>query len=233
MKKWVCFALAMAFLPLFGNDVPKLTLSATGTIRKPADELQLKVGVITLGTTAQEALQENSGKMQEIVAKIEWAGLTKDDYETSQFAINPVYSPYPVNPPPNWKQTIIGYEVTNTILIHTEKLELIGRVIDLANKAGANSITDIKFGLRSSRDFWSEALTAAGVNAVSDAQAIARATGVRLVRVLSISLNQAQVKSPHLNIACLARAASCDAAPPIEAGEVAIEANVTVVYEIE
>ena len=102
MKKWICFALAIAFLPLFGNDVPKLTLSATGTIRKPADELQLKVGVITLGTTAQEALQENSGKMQEIVGKIEWAGLTKDDYETSQFAINPVYSPYPVNPPPNF-----------------------------------------------------------------------------------------------------------------------------------
>ena len=221
--------LSVVSLDAFAQDVPKLTLSASARIWKPADELQLKIGIITLGLTAEEALEENSFKMRNVIDNLKGAGLNKDDYETSQFSINPTYTPYPVNPPPNWRQTINGYEVVNSILIHTDKLDMEGKVIDLANKAGANSITDIRFGLRSARDYWNEALIAAGMNAVSDAQAIAAATGVRLVRVLSISLNNTQVRSPQVNYDTFAKAA---AMVPIEAGEVSLEANVTLVYEI-
>jgi hypothetical protein len=223
---------AAAVLYAERHDVPKLTLSAAATLWKPADELQMKIGVVTLGETADEALRENSAKMQGIVANLEVDGMEKGDFETSQFSINPTYAPYPVNPPPNWRPSIVGYEVTNSIQIHTPKLDRAGSWIDAANRAGANQISDIRFGLRSSRDYWTEALSAAGANAVSDAQAIARATGVRLVRVLSISLNHAHVRSPQINVAALAKA-SHDAAPPIEAGEVSIEASVSLVYEID
>lgn len=213
------------------QDLPKLTLSATATISKPADELQMKIGVVTLALTAEEALAENSAKMRTILANLEKAGLNKNDYETSQFSINPTYSPCPKDPPPHWRPSINGYEVTNTVLIHTGKLEMAGEVIDLANQAGANSITDIRFGLHSTREYWTEALEAAGANAVADAHAIARATGVQLIRILSISLNHTQVRSPQLNLASFAKAAG-PSAPPIEPGDVLIEANVSLVYEI-
>lgn len=223
----------LPFLPVdaINQDIPTLTLSASATIMKPSDELQLKIGVVTLGATAEQALAENSFKMQGVVANLETISLTKGDYETSHFSINPTYTPYPKNPPENWKPSINGYEVTNTILIHTPKLDMAGKIIDMANRAGANSITDIKFGLRNSREYWTEALAAAGSNAVKDAKAIAGATGVQLGRVLSITLNHTQVSSPHLNIASLAKA--IDATPPIEPGEVSITANVTLIYEIE
>ncbi|MBF8262935.1 MAG: putative periplasmic immunogenic protein [Parachlamydiales bacterium] len=226
--------LVLSFLTIcsiYAQDVPKLHLSASATIWKPSDELQLKIGVITLGETAEGALAENSGKMRKILASLEMVGFDKNDYETSQFSINPTYTPYPQNPPPHWRPSINGYEVTNSILIHTPKLDMAGQVIDLANQAGANSITDIRFGLRHSRDYWTEALTAAGTNAISDAQAIARATGVQLIRVLSITLNHTQVRSPQINLPCMAKVG--DASPPIEPGEVSIEANVTLVYEIK
>jgi uncharacterized protein YggE len=228
--KWIPIFLT-AFLPFLAAEVPKLTLSASATIMKPSDELQLKIGVVTLGVTAEEALAENNFKMQGVVSNLEAINLTKGDYETSHFSINPTYTPYPKNPPENWKPSINGYEVTNTILIHTPKLDMAGKIIDMANRAGANSITDIKFGLRNSRDYWTEALAAAGSNAVKDAQAIAGSTGVRLGRVLSITLNHTQVSSPHLNIASFAK--SVESTPPIEPGEVTITANVTLIYEIE
>jgi len=232
--KWILVLLssiAPVFAHAYGQDVPKLTLSASATIWKSADQILLKIGVVTLALTAEEALGENSWKMSRILAQLERLGLDKEDYETCQFSINPTYTPCPQNPPPNWRPSINGYEVTNSIQIHTGKLDLAGVVIDAANKEGANSISDIRFGLKSSRDYWTEALSAAGANAVSDAQAIARATGVQLVRVLSISLNHTQVRSPQLHIAALAKAAE-HVPPPIEPGEVAIEANVTLVYEI-
>lgn len=215
-------------ISLFANDVPKLTLTASASIAKPADELQLKIGVVTYAETAEMALAENNARMGRVFDDLKRAGLDRDDYETNQFSINPTYSPTPKEPPPYWKPTINGYEVKNTIQIHTPKLDMAGTIIDLANKAGANSITDIHFGLRNSRNYWTEALSAAGANAVSDAQAIANATGVRLVRVLNISLNHTQVKSPPLNFCSAARCAET----PIEAGDVSIEASVTLIYEI-
>lgn len=230
MKIFLLFVSVL--LPILGTcsqDVPKLTLTATAAIQKPSDELQMKIGVITLAKTAEEALLENSTKMQNVIANLEQLNLTGPDYETSHFSINPTYTVCPPNPPHDWKASINGYEVTNTLLIHTPKLDMAGKIIDLANQAGANSITDIRFGLRSPRDYWTEVLAAAGANAVQDAQAIAKSTGVQLVRVLSITLNHTQVHSPQLHIATSNRGGS---APPIEPGEVSLTANVTVIYEI-
>ena len=213
------------------RDVPKLTLSASATILKPSDELQLKIGVVTLGKTANEALSENSDKMQNIIANLGMIDITSDDYETSNFSIHPTYTPRPKDPPEDWQPSINGYEVTNTLLIHTPKLNMAGKIIDTANQAGANNISDIRFGLHNSREYWTEALSAAGMNAVQDAQAIANATGVRLARVLSISLNNTQVHSPQINFMAMAK---CSApSTPIEPGDVSITANVTLIYEIE
>lgn len=222
----------LPFLPAaaFEREVPKLTLSASASLSKPSDELQLKIGVVTLGETAEAALFENSSKMQAVMAHLMAIGLVQDDYETSHFSINPTYTPYPQNPPPGWKPSINGYEVTNTILIHTQKLGLAGPIIDGANRAGANTIAEMRFALHNPGDYRTEALAAAGANAVKDAQAIAKATGVRLAHVLSISLNHTQVNAPQLSIARLDGHGSV---PPIEPGEVWLTAQVTVVYEIE
>jgi uncharacterized protein YggE len=164
--KWIPLLLSSSipFLAFCGHnqDISKLTLSASASISKPADELQMKIGVITYGLTAEEALQENSSKMRAALVNLELSGLTSDDYETNQFSIKPTYTPWPANPPPDWRQMINGYEVMNSILIHTRKLEMAGKIIDLANQAGANSINDIRFTLHSVRDHWTEALSAAG-----------------------------------------------------------------------
>lgn len=214
------------------NEPPKLTLSAQATICKPSDELQLKIGVINIGEMADKTLSKNSSRMQAVIEKLEAAGLTKDDYETGQFSIHPTYTPYPINPPQDWKPSINGYEVTNSIIIHTNKLDMAGKLIDVANKAGANSISDIRFGLHNPRIYWSEALSAAAANAIADANAISSAAGVKLVRILSISLDNTSVVSPQVNAVYLAKGMDSGSAPPIEPGEVSITASVTLVYEI-
>jgi len=127
MKCKFLIAAILSFGLLHAEDVPKLTLSASATIWKPSDELQLKIGVITLGDTAEGALAENSGKMSEVLARLQMGGLTKDDYETSQFSIKPTYTPCPQYPQPNWRPSINGYEVSNSILIHTPKLDMAGK----------------------------------------------------------------------------------------------------------
>lgn len=235
MKKIIVMLTLLANVNLVAQcpaDTPKLVLSAQATLHKPADELQLKVAVVTIGKTAELTVTENNEKMHAVVAGLEKLGLVKTDYETGQFAIQPTYTPYPTNPPADWKPSINGYEVTNTLLIHTDKLDLAGKLIDVANKAGANSISDIRFGLSDPRIYWSEALAAASTNAVNDAKVLAAATGVELLRVLSVTLDNTRVSSPQMNVAYLSKSAGNNA-PPIQPGEVTLTANVTLTYEIK
>lgn len=216
----------------YDPDVPTLKLCSQAILKKPSDELQLKMGVINLGETAQAALAENSVRMEAVIASLEAAGLTKKDYETGRFSIQPTYTPYPKDPPADWKPSINGYEVSNSILIHTEKLDMAGKLIDVANKAGANSISDISFSLRNPRIYWHEALGEATANAISDAHAMASVAQVNLLRVLSITLDEMHVSSPHVNASYLSKSMS-GSAPPIEPGEVTLTATVSIAYEIE
>jgi uncharacterized protein YggE len=235
MKQILALLTLMSSSCLFGalTDVPHMTLSASASLKKPADELQLKIAVITHSENADEALEKNSSHMRQIIDSIQELGLYPDEYETAQFSINPTYTPYPTNPPANWRPSINGYEVNNTIFVHTCQLDLIGSVIDVATKSGASSISDIRFGLKDPRQYYSEALTLAGKRAVHEAQIMAAATGVKLKRVLSINMTQMRVNSPQVPMACFVKAACNDAAPPIEAGDLSIEAHVNLIYEIE
>lgn len=213
-------------------EVPKLTLSSQATIRKPADELQMKIGVVTLSEKAQDALAENSSRMQDVISSLKNAGLSKEEYQTGHFSITPTYTPYPKNPPPDWKQTINGYEVKNSIFIRTAAMDSAGKFIDVANKAGANNIDNISFTLHDHRTFWDEAVSTATAYAIHDAETIADAANLKLVRILSINLDNSANVSPRFNSMSFAKSVGGDATPPLEAGDVTISANVTVTYEV-
>jgi uncharacterized protein YggE len=214
------------------EDVPKLTLTGQATLQKPADELNLSIGVVNRSANAQDALTQNSVKMQAVIDALEALGLTKADYQTGHFSITPTYTPYPKNPPPDWRAAIDGYEVNNSILIKTDKLGMAGQIIDTAIRAGANDIQNIHFSIRDLRKYWDEALAAATQNAFADAKVIADAAGVKIRRVLSIALNNTQLLLPKISSAYL-RTAAAESVPPVEPGDVNIQASVTVVFEIE
>lgn len=215
------------------HDPAKLSLSAQATISKPADELQLSVGIVTLGDTAEKTLTENSAIIQRVIDALQKAGLSDGEYKTGRFSIHPTYTHYPKDPPENWKPSIIGYEVSNLLLIKTGKLDLAGKLIDAASKAGANSVENIHFNLRDPRIHWDEAISLATQHAISDAQVIANAAKIQLGRLLSISLDAAGNVTPRFNNVYFAKAAPETALPPIEAGDVDVSASVSISYEIK
>lgn len=236
--KHVSYLLLLVSLALFAptyarikEEPSTLTLTAQALLKKPADEIQMKVGVVTLSDQAETALTENSIRMQAVVRGLESVGLERSEYETGHFAIHPTYTPYPKDPPADWKQTINGYEVTNSILIHTDKIDAAGKLIDAANKAGANSIESIRFTLQDPQAYRDETIKTATANALADARSVASAAGVQLVKVLSITLENSNVVGTQESPMYLAKAYASNM-PPIEPGEVSLTATVTVIYEI-
>lgn len=238
-------AIATAFMfTLFGavntafsdeTIVPTLTVRGSAILEKPADQLRIRIGVVTEDDEATTALSENSRQMNDVIKALKKAGLSNKEYQTSQIRIQPLYSRRPRQAGAEWKPAIIGYQVSNSINIKTKQLKIAGELIQAANEAGANSIDSISFGISDPRKHRAEVIKIATENAIKDAKTLAKAANLRLIRVLSINLDHAAAPRPlarTMNRGMELMAMADSSAPPVNAGDVNINASVTVVYEI-
>jgi len=216
------------------EDTSKLTVRGEAELRKPADQLRLNIGVVTEGDEAASTLRENTDRMKAVVAAIEKIGLTDDEYKTGRFRIRPTYSRRPRQPAADWKPKITGYEVVNSIVVRTKQLDLAGKLIETANKAGANTVDVVAFELADPRTHRAEAIRDATKNAVADARTLAEAAGLDLVRIIIINLDHTPASSPEMTFINTRSRAMADsgAAPPLTPGDVTVRAGVTIVYEI-
>lgn len=234
-NKALLFSMLVCMSPLVTQAdepfFPKLAVSGSSTIRKPADQLTLTISVVTKGDTASKALADNNQNMNAVIESIKKLGFEKGEYQTGQFNIQPVYSIPPKNPPPEWKAVITGYDVTNSVNIITAKLDKAPAIIDATSKSGANKISNITFGLADPGEHKAEAIKNAAANAIADANALAEAANLKLIRILNISLEQPQVFPRASKMMAFATYGGSNETP-IEAGDVEINANVSVTYEI-
>lgn len=214
------------------EDIPRLTVKGESHIEVPADLLRLNIGVQTEDEEAPRAVDRNSRQTRDVIDAIELAGLTEDEYETGRFRLRPVYSRRPRAAEPDWKPQIIGYEVLNSIAVKTTRLDLAGDLIAAANKAGANTIDTVGFDLADRRTGREEAIAEATANAIADARTLARAASLDLLRILSIHLDhRSEPASLEFSRGRVASAMTGEK-PPLTPGTVAVEATVTIVYEI-
>jgi uncharacterized protein YggE len=213
-----------------GNTL--LTVSADGrTARKP-DLAVFTAGVASAGKTAGDALAANSADMSRVIAALKRAGIADRDIQTSNLSLNPVYAqpqPRPNGTVEPREPKIVGYQVNNSVTVRQRNLDDFGKVIDTLVSAGANQVNGPDFQV----DKPDEALDQARIEAIGKARAradlYARAAGLKVMRIVSIS--EGGGYSPPMPMYRMAVAA--DAAPtPVAAGEVSLTANVTVQFEL-
>jgi uncharacterized protein len=227
-----------------GNSV--LTVSAEGRSLRSPDVAVFNAGVTTQGKTAGEALGANSTAMARVIAALKRAGIAERDIQTSNLSLNPVYSDpnreaeiaaraarQPYVPPEPRGPVIIGYQANNSVSVRQRRLDDFGRVIDTLVSAGANQVNGPAFQMDDPDPALDEARLDAMKKARARADLYARAAGLRVVRILSISESGGYFGPPPV---AFARMASPSAPPPppapVQAGEVQLNANVTVLYEL-
>lgn len=213
-----------------GNTL--LTVQGEGkTARKP-DLAVFNAGVATAGKTAGEAMAANAAQMTRVIAALKRAGIAERDIQTSNISLNPVYAqhqPRPMGSIEPEEAKIIGYQANNQVTVRQRKLDDFGKVIDALVAAGANQVNGPSFEVDDSASALDEARIDAIKQARARADLYARATGLKVVRVLSISESGAYVPRGPV----MYRMDAASAAPtPVMAGEVSLQANVTVQYEL-
>lgn len=229
MRRKLIFALGFLNAMAIAADQPAtLSINGSAVLKKPAERINLMVSVISEAENAEVALQSNRQKMKSIIAALQAKEISGKEFSTGQFNISPTYTPYPKDPPPHWISKINGYRVTNSLDIQTDKLDLAGQIIDAVSEAGASSIDHISFGLKDLRLYRQEAIKTATQHAMQDAEDLALAANLKLGRIQQIWLDQAKAPEPTSKIFAVAM----DRSTPIEAGDVTINANVTIVYQV-
>lgn len=205
-----------------------ISVSGTGDVAGTPDLAIMQFGVITEGKTAGDAISANSREMNAVRAQLKKIGIADRDLQTSNFSLSPKYPAYNRNSPEERK--IIGYTVNNTLTVRLRDVEKVGEAIDKATQAGANSMHSLQFGFQNQGDLQDDAQQAAVRDARATAEMLAKEAGVKLGRVMSISVpNFTRGPQP------MARAAMADfeSSTPIEAGESVLSATVSMTFEIE
>ena len=208
--------LAIALLAQTSPHAIQSTGSATISVNP--DQAQLAVGVVTQGATAQDAGQQNATLTTTVLNAIKGVLGTAGTIQTIGYSVSPRYSTTQ-----GQTSVIIGYTATNTVEVTTTDLSLIGRLIDTANQAGANSVGNLSFGLQNPEPVMEQALSQAAKQAQAHANAIAAGLGARTGVV--ISAQEGATATPVMVSGVLAGAA---VATPIQTGTVSVTASVTI-----
>ncbi|MFC3173444.1 SIMPL domain-containing protein [Novosphingobium bradum] len=211
-----------------------LTVSADGKITRAPDIASFSAGVVSQGKTASEALAANSADMGRVIAALKRAGIADKDIQTSNLSLNPVYAPQrslpdgTIDPP---SPRIVGYQANNTVSVRQRNLKDFGKVIDTLVTAGANQVNGPSFEVENPDPLLDAARTTAMQKARARAELYARAAGLRVNRVLSIS-ESGGWSPPQPVMYRMAMADSVAAAPPVQAGELQLSVAVTVQFEL-
>nr|MBF0220961.1 SIMPL domain-containing protein [Desulfobulbaceae bacterium] len=233
------FQLALFPYTVLGDDTvisaPQLTVRGEALLQVPADQLRLAIGVVSTALEADEVVRINSRIMAEVERALQRAGLSGAEYQTGRFQVRSNWSSRPKIAGDDWQTEIDGFTATNIFQVTTGQFSLAGKIIGMAAEAGANDIRAIQFGLADPRTHREAAIRQATENALADAQVLADAAKVRLVRVLSLLLDDAGARPQIMQAegyGMLSSRAMPDAQPIIAPGEVEVRANMTLVYEI-
>jgi uncharacterized protein len=205
---------------------PMLIVNGTADERVTPDNATVRLGVVARGNTAAAAQDAANAIMQRMLQRTDALKIARKDVQTSNLMLNPVYA----GNNQGEQLRIVAYEARNVVSINLTDLTLIGKAIDAAVGAGANNVEGVFFGLRNDKEAKLSALRGAVVNAREKAAAMAAALGVEITGVYEVTEGGAMVMPvPMYEMRGVAMDKS---STPVEAGQVTVNASVTIRYLI-
>lgn len=213
------------------------------------DVAEFTFSVITEGGKDVASLQkQNTEKVNKILAFIKASGVEAKDIKTQNYSVEPryqyfncpgpIYSNVPSEPKPCPPPEISGYTINQTDSVKVRKFETVGDLLGGVVKNGANSVSQLSFKVDDPTSVQNEARAEAFQKAKDKAQALAKAGGFRLGRLLSIEegANPQPIYYDKYATGAGGGYASAPAAVPppnIEPGSQEVTIDITLHYEIE
>jgi uncharacterized protein YggE len=208
-------------IPAPVEPIPQIHVSARGEVHVSPDRATIQISVQTRAATAAGAAAENATKQKAVFDALRALGLEANQLSTVNYNVYPEQKYEP-----NREPVVVGYNVTNTLLVDVRKLSQVGPVIDAALAKGANMITSLQFYASNTEEARRTAITSAVQKARLDAEAAARAAGGSVGGLLEVSIG-AYTAPPPRPMVMRAQADAAQIETPINPGEQTLSVDIS------
>lgn len=205
-----------------GETVNVVSVSGIGKVTAKPDIAYISIGVETQDEDASVAQQDNAKKMDAVMKALKAAGIKSDDITTTGYSI---YDRYNYDKDDDVKYFVVSNRVEVTI----NDITKVGNIIDVTATAGANQVSNIRFGLSNSDELYAEALKLAMSSAKIKANAIMGTFGKTAGMPSRVSESSYYGGAVTASVEMM-KSENSDFATPISTGELTIQANVSVEY---
>ena len=208
------------------DEETTIAVAGKGVVKINPDVVYLWTGVEKTEKNAQEAQKVVIQKINDILASLSKMRIPKDKIETTRVTLQPEFK-YDKG-----KRTLVGYTARNQIKVTIDKLDDVGKIIDISIASGATNISNIMFSVKDETPYKKSALKKAFDDAKAKAEIIANASDLILTRIKRIQEAEAQLISPVRGIrAFQAEARVGGAETPVLPGKLEVHGNLTVIFE--
>lgn len=215
------------------SDASTIAMAGKAESKETPDEAVVYISVQTKHKDPAQAQSENKNKMNAVIAALKELGLEDKNLQTDNYNIYQDRQwDYKTN-----TQVDNGYQVSHRLVVTTNNLDLVGKILDTSVKAGANNIDSMQFKLSDNKQKEVELrlLAEATKDAKQRAKVLAESADMNLGKVLS--LGQSSSYSPvyyndYRKYAVTEMAASAEPTT-INPEDVTVMVNVNVVYELK
>jgi uncharacterized protein YggE len=259
MKRVLASLVVASFLPLSAcrpgtTDVhvasanelaPGITVTGTGEALAEPDVARASIGVEIRSAVVTDAVTEANQRMNAVVGALKGLGIDAKDLQTHDFSIQYEPRPIPEPPPPEPRPTPAkpgapvvesapraapqgDYRVTNMLSVTVRDLAKVGQVFDTAMKAGANNVWGLVFELDDPKPLRAQARVKAVADARKRAEELAQSSGTQIGAVRAIE----EIDAGGPVVLGVARMQAEGAGVPIERGQVSINVQVRVVFDL-
>ena len=209
-------------------NVRTLSSSGHGEIYIAPDIAYINIGVHTEADDVSTALLDNNTQAQQVSDALQALGVDVKDIQTTSFNVYPM-SDYGTDGKVSRKY----YAVDNTVYITVRDLSSLGKLLDAVVRSGANTINGISFDIKDKDSATAKARDMAIEKAISEAQSIATAAGVKLGDLQSVSISTTGTPAAVYDAKGGGGAVSNTSTVPVSAGQLVISVDAYMTYEIK
>ncbi|GAA5525396.1 26 kDa periplasmic immunogenic protein [Microbulbifer aestuariivivens] len=216
-----------------GNNGTLVSISARGEATSVPDVAGLSAGVVTEAEDGDDAMKANAEQMEKVIKAIRKAGIDEKDIQTTGISLTPryVYPPSTAGAPNRPGRTLVGYTASNTVSVKVRQISKLGDVLAALTAAGANQIYGPMLEIGEPEPVLAEAREQALDKAQARAHTYAKALGMKVKRIVSIS-ETGSGGMPRPMMRMRAEMATADASAPVAAGENTLSVNLELVFEL-
>lgn len=206
-----------------------IAVSGTGEVTGTPDTLTMTFGVRIVDESVSTAVERAADRAEAVIAALEAAGVAAEDIQTANYSVHPRY---------DWRndtQTLIGYEVTNSVVAKIRDLDAAGATIDAVTDAGGDDVTvsGVRFSIEDNDALVEAARQVAWEDALAKAEQLAELSGVALGAPISISESFSSSGPPIAFDEFSFAADGAESATPIVPGEQLVAVSLQVQFGID